>query len=266
MSAPCASMLAIQHAGMLATGSITVTRTLAVLNQKGGVGKTTLATNLAAAAHLAGFHTRLLDLDPQSSSLDWYEHRDDDSQLAGLSVTKVDKALTRHKFAEITSGYDVAVLDGPARLGRLTLSAAVAADGVLVPMQPAYVDLWASDATLDTLAEADEIRAQLNLPPVQRWFVLNQVKPRTRVRDLAATAVSELGNLVETVIHHRTSFVLAMGRGESVLTAEPNGAAANEVRELYGSTLASMLASQHDSMLATTAHGKEHSLTPEARQ
>jgi len=227
-----------------------MTITLAVLNQKGGVGKTTLATNLAAAAHLAGFRTKLLDLDPQSSSLDWYEHRRDESPLAGLSVAKVDKALTRPKFAEITSGYQVAVLDGPARLDKRTLSAAVAADGVLVPMQPAYVDLWASDATMDTLADADSIREQLGLNPLQRWFVLNQVKPRTRVRALAEQAISQLGNLVDVMVHHRTSFVLAMGQGESVLTTAPRSPAATEVRALFQATIASMLACWHAGMLA----------------
>lgn len=238
-------MLACWHS-TLAEG-VHVTITLAVLNQKGGVGKTTLATNLAAAAHLAGFRTKLLDLDPQSSSLDWYEHRSDDSPLAGLSVAKVDKALTRPKFAEITDGFQVAVLDGPARLDKLTISAAVAADGVLVPMQPAYVDLWASDATLDTLADADGIREQLGLDTLQRWFVLNQVKPRTRVRTLAQQALGQLGNLIDVVVHHRTSFVLAMGKGESVLTTDPQSPAAAEIRALFQATIASMPARQHAS-------------------
>ena len=233
-----------------------MTVTLAVLNQKGGVGKTTLSTNLAAAAHLAGHRTLLLDLDPQSSSMDWYQARADGSCLDGLAVAKFDKPLVRPKFAPLVSRYDVAVLDGPARLGKLTLSAAVAADAVLIPMQPAYLDLWASDATLDVLFEADAVREQLGLRPVRRWFVLNQVKPGTRVATLAKTALAGMGDLLDQVVHHRTGFVLAIGRGESVLTMEPSSRAAAEIRTLYNATLSQMPASQQASKPASQQTGK----------
>lgn len=73
--------------------------TISVLNQKGGAGKTTLATNLAAAAHLAGRRTTLLDLDRQGSAFDWYSARKDGSKLDGLSVARADKALTCPSFA-----------------------------------------------------------------------------------------------------------------------------------------------------------------------
>jgi chromosome partitioning protein len=251
-------MTASQQASMTACwqslkGQLPMTITLAVLNQKGGVGKTTLATNLAAASHLAGYRTLLLDLDPQSSALDWNQARADGSALDGLSVAKFDKPLVLSKFTPLVSKYDVTVLDGPARLGKLTLSAAVVADAVLVPMQPAYLDLWASDATLEVLAEADAVREQLGLMPVRRWFVLNQVKSGTRVSTLAKASIAELGNLVDVAIHHRTSFVLATGRGESVLTEAPKSAAATEISRLFDATLAVMLSSRQASKPAKGA-------------
>src|SRR6266545_854620 len=102
--------------------------TIAVLNQKGGVGKTTLATNLAAASHLKGRRTLLIDMDRQGSALDWSAARLEGSKLAGLAVVKLDKALALPRFREITEGYEVVFLDGPPRLGDITRSAAVAAD------------------------------------------------------------------------------------------------------------------------------------------
>lgn len=114
--------------------------TIAVLNQKGGVGKTTIATNLAAAAWLDGRRTLLIDLDRQGLALDWYAARAEGSKLSGLAAVKVDKALAVPRFREITVGYDVVILDGPPRLGDVTRSAAVAADTVLVPVQPGPFD------------------------------------------------------------------------------------------------------------------------------
>jgi len=112
--------------------------TIAVLNQKGGVGKTTLATNLAAAAHLGRKRTLLIDLDQQGSALDWYNARQEGSKLAGLATVKFDRALSLPKYREIASGFDVVVLDGPPRLGTLTRSAAVLADIVVMPVRPGH--------------------------------------------------------------------------------------------------------------------------------
>src|SRR5689334_17386940 len=110
--------------------------TVAVLNQKGGVGKTTLAINLAAVAHVEKRRTLLVDMDEQGSAAEWYAARADDSPLAGLVVVKMDRPLTLPKFRELATGYDFVVLDGPPRLDRVSVSAAVAADVVLMPVSP----------------------------------------------------------------------------------------------------------------------------------
>jgi chromosome partitioning protein len=207
--------------------------TVAVLNQKGGVGKTTLATNLAAAAHLSGRRTILIDLDRQGSALDWSAARTENSKLVGLSVVKFDKALAVPRFREITSGYDTVVLDGPPRLGEITRSAAVAADLVLLPVQPGPFDLWATDETIALLNEADSIRAELGRSVVRRLFVLNRVTAGTVLAKEAPEVISSAGKLAKVVIHQRVRFADAAASGESVLTAEPNGAASTEIKALY---------------------------------
>ncbi len=90
---------------------------IAVLSLKGGVGKTTLATNLAAAAHLRGKSTILVDLDKQGSSLDWGSMRVEASKLAGIAVSKHDRNFSRARLLELATGREVVVLDGPPRIG-----------------------------------------------------------------------------------------------------------------------------------------------------
>ena len=115
--------------------------TVAVLQQKGGSGKTMLAINLAAAAHLDGDRALVVDMDRQASAFDWSAARQDGSPLDGLSVVKADKAMALPRFKEIARGYDYVFLDGPPRLGDVTQSAAVAADVAVLPIQPGPVRL-----------------------------------------------------------------------------------------------------------------------------
>ena len=207
--------------------------TIAVLNQKGGVGKTTLATNLASAARMEGRKTLLVDLDRQGSSLDWSAARGPGSKLDGLATVKADKSLAIQRFREITDNYEIVVLDGPPRLGDVTRSAAVAADVVLVPIQPGPFDLWAAAETLDVLEEADAIRAELHRKPARRLFVVNRAAMNTVLAREAPVALAQKGEVADVIVHQRIAFAEAAATGESVLTTDPDGQAAGEIRALY---------------------------------
>lgn len=205
--------------------------TIAVLNQKGGVGKTTLATNLAAAAHLEGRRTILVDLDKQGSSLEWGAARPPGSPLEGLAVVKADRALPLARFREMTGGYAVALLDSPPRLDAIARASAIAADVVLVPLQPSALDLWAIEETLTLLDEADALRAELGRAPVRRLFVVNRaISASTLARE--APAALEGHDVVGTV-HQRVAFPAASAAGESVLTTDADGQAAFELRRVW---------------------------------
>jgi chromosome partitioning protein len=208
--------------------------TIAVLNQKGGVGKTTLAVNLGAAAHLAGRRTLILDLDAQGSALDWSAAREAGSKLDGLVVARADKALNLKRFEELTAGFDVAILDGPPRLSSITQAAAVAADVVLVPLRPGVFDWWACSETLALLDGADDTRGVIDRSPVRRMFVLNAADERTRLARAAQEALTKLGELAPVTIAPRVAFAEAASSGESVLSLAPDGPAADEVRRLWG--------------------------------
>jgi chromosome partitioning protein len=210
---------------------------IAVLNQKGGVGKSTVAQNLAAAAHLAGRKTLVLDLDSQGTTFDWYATRAQQSKLRGLDVRKADKVWSLPQFDEMTAGHDVVICDGPARLSDVCTAAAVASDLVLVPMKVGKAEWWAAAETGTMLDVADNLRRAIGRAPVRRLFVLNdafkQVKDTVRLIE----ALDASASLLPVVLHHRVAYMRALGDGESVLTTEPEGEAAREVRALFHSIM-----------------------------
>jgi chromosome partitioning protein len=214
-------------------------RTIAVLNQKGGTGKTTIAANLAAAAHLAGQRTLILDLDQQGSSLDWFSAREAGSRLDGLNVARTDKALSLPKFRTLSQGYDVVLCDGPPRIGDVTRAAAVAADVIVIPLRAGPLDWWAASETIELLDSADQIRAELRLPVTRRLFVLNGVASNTRITRLALDAIAPNGELAPITIGNRVAFAESMFTGESVLTfGAPASPAADEITRLYEAAMA----------------------------
>lgn len=214
------------------------TMTIAVINQKGGVGKSMLAQNLAAVAHVRGFRTLLLDLDEQATSYEWRCARAETSRLRGLAVQRADnpKLWTLPNFAEMTEGFDVVVCDGPPRLAHVSQGAAVCADVALVPMRPGHAEFWAASANEKMLDLADAVRAQLGRPPVHRRYVLNEVFARTREATDMAEALHDKVALL-TPIGHRVAFDRARGVGEAVITSDPEGAATREVNAAFDAVM-----------------------------
>ncbi len=210
--------------------------TIAVLQQKGGSGKTTLAVNLAAAAHLSGRRTLIVDMDRQGSAFDWSHARAVGSKLDGLDVVNVqggagaDRGLQLPAFERLTNGYEVVVIDGPPRLGEITRFAAVVADVALMPVQPGAYDFWALAETLEALENADLVRAELGRAPVRRALVLNRVQRGTRLELEGRAALR--GTLVG-IVHQRVAFAVSASRGESVYTTPGALLAATEIEKLW---------------------------------
>src|SRR3546814_2789142 len=131
---------------------------IALLNQKGGVGKTTLATHIAGELALRGQHVVLLDADPQGSSLDWTQRR----SLQGLprlfSAVGLARETLHQEAPELARRTDHVIIDGPPRIAALARSALLAAERVLIPVQPSPYDLWASAEMVALIREAQVFR------------------------------------------------------------------------------------------------------------
>ncbi len=142
---------------------------VALLNQKGGVGKTTLALHLAGEWARQGRRVTVIDADPQGSALDWSEQRARDGRPRLFGVIGLARDTLHREAPEIARDVDHIVIDGPPRVAALMRSALLAADLVLIPVQPSPFDGWASAETLRLLEEARQFR-----PDLLARFLLNR--------------------------------------------------------------------------------------------
>lgn len=196
-------------------------KTIAVISQKGGVGKTTLATNLAIAAEHSGTKTVLLDLDPQASASVWNDARDEEAPLV-TSIQAVRMPQTLEAAKEMGAG--LVVIDPPPKARDVAAQCAELADLVLIPTRPAFLDL-------DAMMHALEIVRQFNTPAV---VVLNFVKPFGRTAEQTEEVVTQLAkNIAVARIGDRIAFQHAQARGLGVLEYEPSGKASEEIWNLH---------------------------------
>lgn len=207
--------------------------TIAVLHLKGGSGKTTLAINLAAAAHLGGQRTQIIDMDPLATAFDWSAQRPEGSRLDGITVWQATKPLARDRFIEMSSGYDVVLLDGPAHRRDIALRAAIFADVVLLPVTPGPADFWSISDILGVVDEADQFRADDGRRPVRRAFVVNRAVSGQLLTADAERGIAALGAELIGSVRLRVAFPASLARGESVLTIPGATSAATDIGRLW---------------------------------
>ena len=134
---------------------------VALLNQKGGVGKTTLALHLAGAWATNVKRVVVIDADPQGSALDWPEQRDRETLPRLFGVLGLARDTLHREAPEIARDTDYVLIEGPPRDATLMRSALAAADLLIIPVQPSPFDGWASGEILLLLQEARRFRPQL---------------------------------------------------------------------------------------------------------
>lgn len=205
---------------------------IAVLNQKGGVGKTTLSVNLAAALALSAKRVLLIDADPQGSALDWQAARSAESLFPVVGMAKP----TLHKDVPgLAAGYDHVVIDGPPRVNDLARSAILAADLIVIPVQPSPYDVWAAEEIVRLIQEVAQYKESL-----RSVFTITRKIGNTAIgRDVAEALKSYPFPVTATSIGQRVVFAESAATGLAVLEAEPKGAAAREIRSLVRELLES---------------------------
>ncbi|WP_311950102.1 ParA family partition ATPase [Halomonas piscis] len=195
---------------------------IGVLNQKGGVGKTTLSVNIAAALARTGKRVLLIDADPQGSALDWAAAREGDPLFA---VVGLPKPSIHKELALVGEGYDVVVIDGPPRVTDLARSAIMASDIVLIPVQPSPYDIWAADEVVKLIQEASVFKENL-----KSVFVINRKIANTAIgRDVREALEAYDLPTLEASIVQRVAFAEAAAVGKAIYEQDRDGVASQEI-------------------------------------
>jgi chromosome partitioning protein len=200
---------------------------ICLLNQKGGVGKTTLALNIAASFALAGEAVLYVDADPQANALDWSAVR---QQPPLFNVVAMPRNTLHTQLPTLGANYAWTFIDGPPLAGEVAKSAIIASDLIIIPLQPSGADKWSTQKILDLITEA-------------RFYKPNLKAVITVNRKIGSTAIGKhFGRefqadypdfpVMHTEIGQYVAFTEALTTGSTVLEMEPKGHAARQISEL----------------------------------
>jgi chromosome partitioning protein len=195
---------------------------IAVLNQKGGSGKTTIATNLAHALKQAGVKVLLVDADPQGSARDWNEANGG----TVLPVVGLDRETLPTDLQAIRSGYDYVVIDGAPQIAKMAVAAVKAADLVLIPVQPSPYDIWAAA----DLVEVIKARQQITDGSPRAAFVISRAIKNTKLSGEVAEALEGYGlPVLKNGTTQRVIYPTSASEGKTVFSDGDNPAS-DEIR------------------------------------
>jgi len=199
-------------------------KVIAILNQKGGTGKTTIAVNLSTGIAVKRHKVLLVDADPQGSVLQW-------QAITGNSpfnVTHYPRGDFHRTIEDMAKGYQYVIVDGPPGTGEITRSILVAADMVIMPVGPSPLDIWSAGETAELVKDARKVNTRLKVK-----ILISKKIPNTRIGREAREALGGYGfGILNTEISQRIAYVESMIAGESVLTYSPNSEAGREMLAL----------------------------------
>lgn len=199
-------------------------KVIAVLNQKGGSGKTTIATHLARALQLSGKSVLLVDSDPQGSSRDWAAVREDNP----VPVIAIDRPTIERDLKNVAQK-DFVVIDGAPQASDLAISAIKVADLILIPVQPSPYDIWATSDLVDLIHQ----RIELTEGKLKAAFVISRAIKGTKIgADIRQALADYQLPVLTSNITQRVIYPTSAISGSTVLDDEPNGDAAKEINEL----------------------------------
>ena len=202
---------------------------ISVLNQKGGVGKTTLSIHIASTLALGGNRVLLIDADVQRSALDWAATRETNPIFTVVGIPKNNI----HKEVQLLKvNYEYIVIDGPPRVYDVARSAIAASDVVLIPIQPSPYDVWSAKEVVDLVNEVKE--------PLQVYkkimvaFVLNRVIAKTVIGRDVGEALEQYKDIpvLKTHITQRVAYAETAAQGTSVIEEDPKSNAGLEIKHM----------------------------------
>lgn len=194
------------------------------INQKGGVGKSTLSVNVAACLSLRKRKVLLIDADKQGTSSTWASLREE-TPFQVVSMARENMARDAMKLA---ADFDVTILDGPPQAETISRSCIVASDLVVVPIEPGGASRWSSELTISQLKEAQEFK-----PTLKCGFVVSRKVGGTVLGRDARKMAEDAGiPIFETEIEQRIAFAEAMTMGETIFEWSPQSPAVRDIQSL----------------------------------
>lgn len=176
------------------------------LNQKGGAGKTTLATNIATKL-LQVEHVLLVDSDKQGSARDWHA-----SGTSELAVIGLDRPTIAKDLKKISNGFDWVIIDGVPQLDDMAKETIKCSDLVIIPVQPSPYDIW---ATVDLIKIIKRLQVTEDKP--KAYFCINRKIPNTTLGREVFTALEDMDlPVMISSTTQRIAYINGVSRGETV--------------------------------------------------
>lgn len=203
-----------------------MSKIVAILNQKGGAGKTTLATNLARALQMYNNDRVLLvDSDPQGSARDW--NAASDGEL--VSVIGLDRPTLSKDIQAVKENQDWVVIDGAPQIAELAVSAIKCADVILIPVQPSPYDIWACEDLVDIIKARQEVTDGL---PKAAFIISRSIKNTQLSKEIGEALLGYDLPVFKSFTSQRVIYAKSAAVGSSVLDMEPNNDAAKEINNI----------------------------------
>jgi chromosome partitioning protein len=196
-------------------------KTIAIISQKGGAGKTTVAIHLAVAAEQRGLRTAVFDLDPQASAPSWADKR----KISTPAVVSAQAPRLSNLLEQASAqAADLVLIDSAPNADAASLAAARVADMILIPCRPAAFDLDAIGTTLNLAAVAGK----------PAWVLLNAVPPQGKLGEEATAALQQGGvQVTPLALHQLVAFAHGVNDGRTAQEYDPKSRAAAEVQTLF---------------------------------